>query len=62
MKFGSRPSVEPELNVTSLLAVILLLVMFFMVSPTFQVDGRLQGHLRESSAVPETRPTDPVTI
>ncbi|MBS0375102.1 MAG: biopolymer transporter ExbD [Proteobacteria bacterium] len=62
MKFGSRPSVEPEINVTSLIDVILLLVMFFMVSTTFQVDGRLQVHLPESSAVPETRPTDPVTI
>ena len=62
MKFGPRRSVEPEINVTSLIDVILLLVMFFMVSATFQQDGRLRVRLPESSALPETRPVDAVTI
>jgi biopolymer transport protein ExbD len=62
MKFGPRRSVEPEINVTSLIDVILLLVMFFMVSTTFQQDSRLKVRLPESSAVPETRPLDAVTI
>ncbi|MBS0395575.1 MAG: biopolymer transporter ExbD [Proteobacteria bacterium] len=62
MKFGSRRAVEPEINVTSLIDVILLLVMFFMVSTTFQQEGRLKVRLPESSAVPEQRPADPVTI
>jgi biopolymer transport protein ExbD len=62
MKFGPRRNVEPEINVTSLIDVILLLVMFFMVSTTFQQDSRLKVRLPESSAVPEQRPADAVTI
>jgi biopolymer transport protein ExbD len=62
MKFGPRRSVEPEINVTSLIDVILLLVMFFMVSTTFQQDSRLKVLLPESSAQPEQRPVDAVTI
>lgn len=62
MKFGPRRNVEPEINVTSLIDVVLLLVMFFMVSTTFQQDGRLKVRLPESSAQPEQRPVDAVTI
>ena len=62
MKFSPREKVEPEINVTSLIDVILLLVMFFMVSTTFQQDSRLKVRLPESSALPESRPADAVTI
>ncbi len=62
MKFSPREKVEPEINVTSLIDVILLLVMFFMVSTTFQQDSRLKVRLPESSAMPESRPADAVTI
>ncbi|HUO94863.1 MAG TPA: biopolymer transporter ExbD [Steroidobacteraceae bacterium] len=62
MKFGPRRHVEPEINVTSLIDVVLLLVMFFMVSTTFQQDSRLKVHLPESSARPEARAVDAVTI
>ena len=62
MKFGRRRDIEPEINVTSLIDVVLLLVMFFMVSTTFQQDSRLKVRLPESSAVPEQRPADAVTI
>jgi biopolymer transport protein ExbD len=62
MKFGPRRNVEPEINVTSLIDVVLLLVMFFMVSTTFQQDSRLRVMLPESSALPEQRPADAVTI
>ncbi len=62
MKFGPRRNVEPEINVTSLIDVVLLLVMFFMVSTTFQQDGRLKVLLPESSAQPEQRPVDAVVI
>ena len=62
MNFGRRREVEPEINVTSLIDVVLLLVMFFMVSTTFQQDGRLQVRLPESTAQPEVRPVDAVTI
>ena len=62
MNFGRRRGVEPEINVTSLIDVVLLLVMFFMVSTSFVQDGRLKVRLPESSATPESRPADAVTI
>ena len=62
MNFGRRREVEPEINVTSLIDVVLLLVMFFMVSTTFQVDSRLRVRLPESSAAAEQRVVDAVTI
>ena len=62
MNFRSRREVEPEINVTSLIDVILLLVMFFMVSSTFVTDGRLNVRLPRASAVPENRAPDAVVI
>ena len=62
MNFGRRRGIEPEINVTSLIDVVLLLVMFFMVSTSFVQDGRLKIRLPESSAQPENRPPDAITI
>ena len=62
MKFARQRDLDPEINVTSLIDVVLLLVMFFMVSTSFVQDGRLRVRLPESSALPERRPVDPVTI
>jgi len=62
MKFQQRRADEPEINVTSLIDVVLLLVLFFMVSTSFVQEGRLKVHLPESGTTPEQRPLDPVTI
>jgi biopolymer transport protein ExbD len=62
MNFKPRRETEPEINVTSLIDVILLLVMFFMVSTTFVQDGRLRVRLPQSSAAPESRVPDPVVV
>lgn len=62
MNFGRRRELEPEINVTSLIDVVLLLVMFFMVSTSFTQDARLRVRLPESSAVAEQRDPDPTTI
>jgi biopolymer transport protein ExbD len=62
MNFKPRRELEPEINVTSLIDVILLLVMFFMVSTTFVQDGRLRVRLPQSNASPESRSLDPVVI
>jgi biopolymer transport protein ExbD len=62
MNFRSRREIEPEINVTSLIDVILLLVMFFMVSTTFVTDGRLNVRLPQASASTTTRAPDPVVI
>jgi biopolymer transport protein ExbD len=64
MRF-SRPSRaldEPEINVVSMIDVVLLLLVFFMLSTTFVQDGRLKVQLPQSSAVPERRAADPVVI
>lgn len=62
MNFSRRRDTEPEINVTSLIDVVLLLVIFFMVSSTFITDGRLKVQLPQSSATPENRQADTVTI
>ncbi len=62
MNFSRRQSVEPEINVTSLIDVVLLLVLFFMVSTSFVQDGRLKVRLPEASAEAERRAVDPLTI
>ncbi len=51
MKFSRRRDMEPEINVTSLIDVVLLLVMFFMVSTSFVRDGHLRLQLPAASGV-----------
>jgi biopolymer transport protein ExbD len=43
---------EPEINVVSLIDVVLLLVVFFILSSKFSDEGRLRVHLPQASAVP----------
>lgn len=62
MRFNPRRTEEPDINLTSLIDVVLLLVIFFMVSTSFTTDGRLKVQLPQSTATPEKRPADPVTI
>ncbi len=51
---GRRPE-EPEINVVSLIDVVLLLVVFFILSAKFTDEGRLRVHLPHASDVPEAR-------
>ena len=46
---------EPEINVVSLIDVVLLLVVFFILSSRFTDEGRLRVHLPHASAVPVER-------
>jgi biopolymer transport protein ExbD len=46
---------EPEINVVSLIDVVLLLVVFFILSSRFTDEGRLRVHLPHASAVPIER-------
>jgi biopolymer transport protein ExbD len=62
MNFNRRRPVEPEINVTSLIDVVLLLVMFFMVSTSFVQDGRLKLQLPEASNAPAEHPEDTVVV
>ena len=49
---SKRGHEEPEINVVSLIDVVLLLVVFFMLSSRFTDEGRLRVHLPQASAVP----------
>ncbi|HYL72512.1 MAG TPA: biopolymer transporter ExbD [Candidatus Dormibacteraeota bacterium] len=50
-----RPLEDPEINVVSLIDVVLLLVVFFILSSRFSDEGRLRVHLPHASAVPTER-------
>jgi biopolymer transport protein ExbD len=62
MKLSPRRREYPELNLTSLIDVVLLLVIFFMVSTTFVEEGRLRVELPQASPVPVAAPQDPIVV
>jgi biopolymer transport protein ExbD len=53
VKFQPRRTEEPDLNMTSLIDVVLLLLIFFMLSTRFIDEGRLQIRLPESGVEPD---------
>jgi biopolymer transport protein ExbD len=55
MRLSPRRHEEPEINVVSLIDVVLLLVVFFMLSTHFTREGRLHVELPRASAVPAAR-------
>jgi biopolymer transport protein ExbD len=63
MKLKPRPREEPEINLVSLIDVVLMIVIFFMVSSTFIDEGRVRIRLPQANAVPITRQqTEPLVI
>lgn len=52
MKLLNRSSDEPEINLTSLIDVVLLLLIFFMVSTSFVREAEINIRLPEASAEP----------
>jgi len=62
MRLGLHRREDPELNLTSLIDVVLLLVIFFMVSTTFVEEGRLRVDLPAASNEPVTRVQDPIVV
>ena len=52
MNLKTRHHDEPEINVVSLIDVVLLLVVFFILSSRFTEEGRLRVHLPHATAVP----------
>jgi biopolymer transport protein ExbD len=52
MNLKPRRHEEPEINVVSLIDVVLLLVVFFMLSSRFTDEGRVRIHLPTAKAVP----------
>jgi biopolymer transport protein ExbD len=57
MKLLNRSSEEPEINLTSLIDVVLLLLIFFMVSTSFVREAEINIRLPEASS----EPIDPTT-
>jgi biopolymer transport protein ExbD len=55
MQLRHRRHEEPEINVVSLIDVVLLLVVFFILSSKFTDEGRLRVHLPQANAVPAAK-------
>ena len=53
MKFKRRAKVEEAVNLTPLIDVVFLLLIFFMVSTTFTRETRLEVTLPEAESAPE---------
>lgn len=58
-----RPPKEPlEVNITPLIDVVFLLLIFFMVTTTFQKDAELNINLPQASATETADKTKPIEI
>ena len=62
MNFQPRRAEEPDVNMTSLIDVVLLLLIFFMLSTRFIDEGRLQLRLPEAGIEPSAVQRDAVEI
>lgn len=63
MKLQSRSREEPEINLTSLIDVVLLLLVFFMVSTSFVREAEISLQLPEASTeAPAEAPADVLEI
>ena len=63
MNLKPRRHEEPEINVVSLIDVVLLLVVFFMLSSRFTDEGRLRVHLPNAKSVPSQSPkSEPLVV
>lgn len=55
MNLRPRRVEEPEINLVSLIDVVLMIVIFFMLSSTFNEEGRLKIRLPEAGAAAAPR-------
>ena len=62
MKLQSKRVDDPELNLISLVDVVLLLVIFFMLSTTFVQEGQLRVELPEAGSATVERTRQPIVI
>jgi biopolymer transport protein ExbD len=62
MNLRTRPREDPEINLTSLIDVVLLLLVFFMVSTSFLKATEIRLQLPQAEAVPRVEPNTEIEI
>lgn len=62
MKFRNKTKQDVSINVTPLIDVVFLLLLFFMVSTTFKNDTQLNVELPHASAETGAKPEAPIYI
>jgi len=62
MNLRTRPRDEPEINLTSLIDVVLLLLVFFMVSTSFIKATEIRLQLPHAEATPREEPPAEIEI
>ncbi|HKK02608.1 MAG TPA: biopolymer transporter ExbD [Gammaproteobacteria bacterium] len=62
MNLRTRPRDEPEINLTSLIDVVLLLLVFFMVSTSFLKTTEIRLQLPRAEAMPRSEPLTGVEV
>src|ERR1700730_6941192 len=55
MNLRPRRREDPEINLINFIDVLLVLLIFFMVSTTFQQEGRVKVQLPQASTIPLPR-------
>lgn len=62
MKFRRRRSPDASVDLTPLIDVVFLLLIFFMVTTTFVREGRMSLELPEAAAEATMEPVEPVQV
>jgi len=62
VRFRIRRREELDLNITPLIDIVFLLLIFFMVSTTFQKESQLRVQLPEARQQTEAQPEQPLEI
>ena len=62
MNLSPRRRDEPEINLTPLIDVVFLMLIFFMVSTTFLREAELQVTLPDASLEPAAQPQEPLEL
>jgi len=63
VKFSRRRPEDPEINLISLIDVLLMMVIFFMVSSTFIDEGRVHVQLPVANTrPPENKTAEPIVV
>lgn len=62
MKLRDTRKEDPEINLISLIDVVLLLVIFFMLSSTFVEEGRMNVQLPSAIETPQRSPDQQIVV